>query len=275
MIIKQSTVSKGIIHFFLLLGVFTVLFPFIWMLLSSFKSNTELLRIPITILPEKVDFSGYIRVRTGNILVPYVNTIIVSVSIVVCQLVTASMAAFAFARLDFPGKKVFFFFILCMLMIPPHMTLITKYKIVSNMGFGNSLFGIILPSFISITVTFFFRQGFLTFPKDLEDAAIIDGCSWVRIFVQILLPLQKAIITAMGVMVLLFAWNDLLWPLVIVTSEKRRVLSIFIALAKGDYFTDYSYYMAASACAIAPMVVVYTIFQRAFVASITMSGIKG
>ena len=273
--INQTNVSKGLTHFFLLLGVFVMLFPFLWMLLSSFKSNIELLRIPITILPEKIDFSGYNRVRTGNIFVPYMNTIIVSVSIVACQLVTASMAACAFARLDFPGKKIFFFLILCMLMIPPHMTLVTKFKVVSNLGMSNQLIGIIAPSFISITVTFFFRQGFMTFPRDLEDAAIIDGCSRARIFAQILIPLQKAILTAMGIMILLFAWNDLLWPLVVINSEKRRVLSIFIALARGDFFTDYSYYMAASTCAIAPMIIVYSIFQKAFVSAITMSGIKG
>jgi len=273
--INQTSVSKGLTHFFLLLGVFVMLFPFLWMLLSSFKSNIELLRIPITILPEKIDFSGYNRVRTGNIFVPYMNTIIVSVSIVACQLVTASMAAYAFARLDFPGKKIFFFLILCMLMIPPHMTLVTKFKVVSNLGMSNQLIGIIAPSFISITVTFFFRQGFMTFPRDLEDAAIIDGCSRARIFAQILIPLQKAILTAMGIMILLFAWNDLLWPLVVINSEKRRVLSIFIALARGDFFTDYSYYMAASTCAIAPMIIVYSIFQKAFVSAITMSGIKG
>jgi len=277
MTINKTDISRGVVHFFLLLGVFTVFFPFAWMVLSSFKSNVELYRIPITIFPETVYFGGYYRLffGGGGIVTPYINTIIVSVSIVLLQLTTCSMAAYAFARLDFPGKRLFFFFILCMLMIPPHMLLITRFRLVSNIGFGNSLLGIIAPSFISITVTFFLRQGFKTFPKDLEDAAIIDGCSRARIYAQILLPSQKPIITAMGIMVMLFAWNDLLWPLVIIHTARWRVLSIVIALSQGDHVLDRTFFLAASTVTIIPLIIVYSIFQRAFVSSITMSGIKG
>ena len=210
-----------------------------------------------------------------NIIKPYLNTVVISVGIVVCQLTTASMAAYAFARLDFPGKKWMFGIIICMIMIPQHMTLIPKYKIVSAMGLTDTLAGVVVPNFISISVTFFLRQGFLSFPRELEDAAKIDGCSLVRIFTSLVIPLSKSVITAMAIMVLLFAWNDLLWPTIALTSEKNRVLSMFIALCKGQYVTDYGYLMAASACAVLPMIIIYAIFQKAFVSSITMTGIKG
>lgn len=272
---RKTKITKIIIHIVLLMGVATMLLPLIWMILTSFKNNIEVVAIPMSIFPRVWDFSGYQRVLERNIITPYINTIIVSVGIVTCQLTTASLAAYAFARLHFPGKKILFLIIVSMLMIPQHMTLIPKYKIVSALGLADTLAGVIVPNFISISVTFFLRQGFLGFPDELEDAAKIDGCSLFKIFTTMVLPLSKAILTAMGIMVLLFAWNDLLWPTIALTSEKRRVLSMFIALCKGQYVTDYGYLMAASACAVLPMIVVYTIFQKAFVSSIAMTGIKG
>jgi len=273
--VRRSKISVGITHFLLILGVTITLFPFLWMLLSSFKSNIEVVMVPPTILPMQWVVEGYERVLARDIITPYLNTTIVAAGIVVLQLCTSSMAAYAFARLDFPLKNVLFGLILCMIMVPSNMTLIPKYKLVSAMGAANSLFGIILPNAISVTVTFFLRQSFLAFPKDLEEAAVIDGCSRVRIFRQILIPLNKGILVAMGIMVLLFAWNDLLWPTVIVTSEKYRVLSMFIALCKGQYITDYGFLMAASVCAVLPMIVIYAIFQKTFVSSVVLSGIKG
>lgn len=272
---KKQLMYKGLTHLVLMTGVFCMLLPLFWMLMTSFKNNIEAVAIPMTIFPKEWDFGGYIRVWERNIIKPYLNTVVISVGIVVCQLTTASMAAYAFARLDFPGKKCMFGIIICMIMIPQHMTLIPKYKIVSAMGLTDTLAGVVVPNFISISVTFFLRQGFLSFPRELEDAAKIDGCSLVRIFTSLVIPLSKSVITAMAIMVLLFAWNDLLWPTIALTSEKNRVLSMFIALCKGQYVTDYGYLMAASACAVLPMIIIYAIFQKAFVSSITMTGIKG
>lgn len=272
---KKERRGKLLAHAVLLFGVAIMLLPLIWMVLTSFKNNIEAVAIPIKIFPEVWDIGGYQRVWERNIITPYKNTIIISIGIVVCQLVTASMAAYAFARLEFPGKKILFLLIISMLMIPQHMTLIPKYKIISAMGLADTLLGVIVPNFISISVTFFLRQAFLSFPAELEDAAKIDGCSHFRIFATLVVPLSKSSMTAMGIMVLLFAWNDLLWPTIAMTSEDMRTLSMFIGLCRGQYVTDYGYLMAASVCAVLPMVVVYTIFQKAFVSSITMTGIKG
>ena len=271
----KITFGRSMVYFFLFLGVFITLFPFVWMILSSFKSNIELVQIPPTVLPREWTMAGYQRAMERNIVTPYINTTIVAVAITFLQLLTASMAAYAFARLHFPGRNLLFLFVLCMMMVPQNMTMIPKYKIVSALGAADSLIGIIMPNFISINVTFFIRQNFLSFPAELEDAAKIDGCSHLRTFVQILLPLTTAILTAMGVMVLLWAWNDLLWPTIIITNEAHRTLSMFIAMCKGQYVTDNGFLMAASTLAILPMIVIYAIFQRAFVSSVTMTGIKG
>ncbi|MGN1370359.1 MAG: carbohydrate ABC transporter permease [Aristaeellaceae bacterium] len=267
--------TKWLVYAVLLLAVFITLFPFVWMILSSFKSNVETVQIPPTILPKKWVLDGYQRVLDRDILTSYRNTILVSLGIVLCQLTTASMAAYALARLKFPGRNFIFTLILCMMMVPQNMTLIPKYKIIDAMGFNDSLLGVIIPSFISISVTFFMRQNFLSFPKDLEEAAKIDGCSRVGIFLRILLPLSTSILSCQGVLVLLFAWNDLMWPTIVITNEKYRLLSMFISLCNGQYITDYGFLMAASVLAVMPMIIVYAIFQNSFVTSITMTGIKG
>ena len=274
---SHKTVHPGraILYIVLLLGAFLTIFPFVWMLLCSFKSNIEVIQIPPSFLPKAWVADGYLRAWERNITTPYLNTIIVAVGITAFQLATASMAAFAFARLRFPGRNILFLVVLSMMMVPQNMTMIPKFHIVRALGGYDKLIGIIMPNFISINVTFFLRQSFLGFPAELEEASKIDGCSIPRFFVRIMLPLSTSILTAMGIMVLLWAWNDLLWPTIIITNEANRTLSMFIALCKGQYVTDYGFLMAASALAVVPMIIVYMIFQKAFVSSITMTGIKG
>lgn len=274
---SYKTVNAGrvMLYIVLIFGALVTIFPFIWMLLCSFKSNIEVIQIPPSFLPKVWVADGYLRAWERNITTPYLNTIIVAVGITVLQLATASMAAFAFARLRFPGRNILFLIVLSMMMVPQNMTMIPKFQIVRALGGYDKLIGIIMPNFISINVTFFIRQSFLSFPAELEEASKIDGCSIPRFFVQIMLPLSTSILTAMGIMVLLWAWNDLLWPTIIITNEANRTLSMFIALCKGQYVTDYGFLMAASALAVVPMIIVYMIFQKTFVSSITMTGIKG
>ena len=184
------------------------------------------------------------------------------------------MAAYAFARLNFPGKNVLFLLILFTMMVPQNMTLVTKYKVVSALGLINTLPGVITANCVSVSMTFFIRQSFKSFPNDLEDAAKIDGCSYVGIFLRIMLPLSTQILTATGILLLLNAWNELLWPNICISSERFRVLSMFIALCKGQYVTDYGFLMAASVLAVGPVIAIYIIFQKAFIGSIVMTGIK-
>jgi multiple sugar transport system permease protein len=144
---------------------------------------------------------------------------------------------------------------------------------VSNLGLVDSLWGIIVPNMISVTITFFLRQTFSTFPKELEEAAKMDGCGHLRIFAMVL-RLNSSALTAMGVLVLLFAWNDLLWPTMVTSSTDKRVLSVFIALTQSGFGNEYGYLMAAGVLAILPLIVIYLICQKAFMTSIAMSGIK-
>ena len=275
---KTKTIGRNytwLVYTALILGVFVTLFPFIWMILSSFKTNVETLQIPPTIFPKNWVLDGYERVMARDIVTSYGNTIVIAVTMVISQLVTSSMAAYSLARMRFPGRNFIFALVLCMMMVPQNMTLIPKYKIVDAMGFNDTLWGVVIPSFTSISVTFFMRQNFMSFPADLEEAAKIDGCTRVGIFTKILIPLSSSILVCQGVLVLLFAWNDLMWPTIVITNEKYRTLAMFISLCNGQYITDYGFLMAASVLAVMPMIIVYAIFQNSFVTSITMTGIKG
>ncbi|MDD6884469.1 MAG: carbohydrate ABC transporter permease [Eubacteriales bacterium] len=267
--------KKALIHLVLLLGTVFTLLPFLIMVFSSFKVNAEIMKLPITIFPKKFVLSNYEAVFAEDLLLLYKNTVIVSASIVFLQLATSSMAAYAFARLQFPLKNVLFVFVLALCMIPTYMMLIPRYRMLSSWGVSNTLLGIVLPNSVSITVVFFLRQSFLSFPKDLEEAAKIDGAGYWRTFLTIVLPLHKSAFSAMGVMVLLFAWNDFLWPNIIISSDSKRVLSIFVVSSQGMYKTEIGYLMAAGCVAIFPMIAVYALGQKAFIASITMNGIKG
>lgn len=272
---KSIPWGRILIYFVLIIGLVIFLFPFLWMLLSSFKSNIECVLVPPTFFPSEWDVAGYERAFGRGVLTAYSNTFIIAFGTVFLQLLSSAMAAYAFARLNFPGKNVLFLLILFTMMVPQNMTVITKYKIVSALGLINTLPGVIAANCVSVSMTFFIRQSFLSFPNELVDAAKIDGCSHVGIFVRIMLPLSKQILTSTGILLLLNAWNELLWPTICISSERNRVLSMFIALCKGQYVTDYGFLMAASVLAVGPVIAIYIIFQKAFIGSIVMTGIKG
>lgn len=266
--------GKLLTYFFLLLGVYIMVVPFAWMIFTSFKTYSEAMQVPIKWLPETLNLENYRKILSMNIGRYYVNTIIVTIAITIAQLITASMAAYAFARIDFPFKNALFALVLCMLMIPSQMTLIPKYAMCNNLGLTNSLWGIIVPNMFSVTVTFFLRQSFLTLPTELEDAARIDGCSHLRIYLKIALPLSTSILVAMGILTVLYAWNDLLWPIIVTSSDKSRVLSVFIAAIKGEHNNKLPLLMAGGTLSVMPMIVCFILGQKYFVTAITMTGLK-
>ena len=266
--------GKLLTYFFLLLGVYVMVVPFAWMIFTSFKTYSEAMQVPIKWLPETLNLENYQQILSMNIGRYYVNTIIITIAITVSQLITASMAAYAFARIDFPLKNAIFALVLCMLMIPSQMTLIPKYAMCNNLGLVNSLWGIIVPNMFSVTVTFFLRQAFLTLPTELEDAARIDGCSHLRIYLKIALPLSTSILVAMGILTVLYAWNDLLWPIIVTSSDKSRVLSVFIAAIKGEHNNKLPLLMAGGTLSVMPMIVCFILGQKYFVTAITMTGLK-
>lgn len=262
-------------HIVLIAGALTMVIPFVWMVLTSFKTFAETIHVPIIWLPSSFRFDNYAEVLERlNFGRYYLNTIYITIVITLGQLFLCSLAAYAFARLEFPGRDFLFIIILTVLMVPPQMTLISRFLLINFFGWVDTFWALIVPNMVSAYGTFFLRQFFKTLPGELEDSAKIDGCSYFRIFWNIMLPLCTSSIIAFGIFTVLWAWNDLLWPLIVTTSEAKRVLSVGIATLQGQHDTEYHLLMSASVMATIPMVAVFLVGQKYFIEGIAVSGIK-
>lgn len=266
---KKYNVGKFFVYIILIGGVGITVFPFIWMILTSFKSQIESIKIPITIFPKEWLIKNYFAVFKA---IPfgrmYLNTIINAVVIVSVQLLFCSMAAYAFARLKFPGKNVIFTILLSVLMIPSSFFILPQYQIIQGLGLLNSLPALFLPNLFSIFGTFLLRQFFKSLPDSLEDAARIDGCNRFMIYYKIMLPLVKSGLVALGILTLRFAWNDLMWPLIVNTSEQKMTLAAGLSSLQGQYVTDYPLMMAGAVMSVAPLLILFAIFQEQFIVSV-------
>ncbi|MCL2248803.1 MAG: carbohydrate ABC transporter permease [Oscillospiraceae bacterium] len=279
--------NSTFITLLLALGSVIMLAPFLWMILTAFQTFQESMAIPIQWIPRGLFVEdGVFSLSRSlenfqevlgrmNFLRFFANTITVAVTVTVMQLLFCSMAAYGFARIEFPGRNVIFIVLLSMMMIPTQMTLIPSFILLSNFGWINTLYALTIPHFFSVFGTFFLRQYFLTLPKDLEEAATIDGASKFRIYAQIFLPLSKAALSALGVLTVLWAWNEFMWPLVMANRESVRVLSVGIATLLGQHVTRNNWLMAASLLATTPMIIIFILFQKQFVEGIAITGIKG
>lgn len=268
--------GKILIHAVLVLGSFIMLFPFVWMILTSLKTNEESLRIPPTLFPEALNWSNY-SVVTGELPFGtlYINTLLMMFWRVVCAVVFSSMAGFAFAKLQFPCKKLLFFIVLTQMMLPNQIYLIPQYQMLSSLRQLNSIFALVFPGLVSAFGTFFLRQFYMSLPNDLMEAAVIDGCNVGQAFVRILMPLTKTALVALGIFTALFAYSDMMWPLICNTNMNKMTLSAGLSSLKGLNDTRYPIMMAGATLAMIPMMFIYIVFQRQFIEGIALTGLKG
>ena len=268
--------GKTLTHAVLIFGTFIMLFPFVWMLLTSLKTNEESLRIPPTLFPETLNWENY-SVVTGELPFGtlYINTLLMMFWRVVCATVFSSMAGFAFAKLRFPCKKLLFFIVLTQMMLPNQIYLIPQYQMLSSIRQLNSIFALVFPGLVSAFGTFFLRQFYLSLPNDLMEAAVIDGCNVGQAFVRILMPLTKTALIALGIFTALFAYSDMMWPLICNTNMNKMTLSAGLSSLKGLNDTRYPIMMAGATLAMVPMMVIYLVFQRQFIEGIALTGLKG
>ncbi len=257
-----------------------MLAPFLWMLLTSVKTQQEAFAYPPTLLPDRLHWENYTQLFT---LVPFgryfLNTVFVTVVVVVGQLLISSMAAYAFARLKFMGRETIFLFYLATMMVPFQITLIPLYLIVYKLGWVNTYWGLIAPGLASAYGIFLLRQSFLTIPEELSDAARIDGATEWGIYARIFLPLNGPALATLGVFAFLGTWTDLLWPLLIVREERLRTLELGLAYFNSSVpqfvQPNWPLLMAAAVVVMMPVIVVYLFTQRYFVEGIALSGVKG
>jgi multiple sugar transport system permease protein len=260
-----------------------MILPFLWMISTSFKAPGTEFGYPPQFIPTQFDPSAYVRLFTlVNFGQYFLNTFIVTGATVLGQLLICSMAAYAFARLHFLGRDIFFLFFLATMMIPFQIILIPLYLMVFAAGGVNTYWGLIMPGISSAFGIFLLRQAFLTVPRDLQDAARVDGASEWTIYSRIFLPLNGPALATLGVFAFMGAWTDLLWPLLIARDQGLRTLELglayFTASASGfGQMTqpNWPLVMAAAVVVMLPVLVVYFLTQRYFVEGISLTGVKG
>lgn len=258
------------------LGLIAVMSPFVWMALSSLKSEGEIRRVPPTWIPEAPTLDNF-RDLFERLDFPqfFTNSTVVATAVTIGNLIFCSMLGYVLAKADFAGKTTLFRLVLGTLMIPGMVTLVPLFVLVANMGLVNTYFGLILPFLAAPFGVFLMRQFFLGIPDELIDAARVDGASEARIFVQIVMPLAKPALATLAILTFLGSWNNFLWPLVVATTEDKYTLPVALALySTGQNQTDYGLLLAGAVVVVVPVLVVFLLLQRYFVQGVAMTGIK-
>ncbi|MGJ6967416.1 carbohydrate ABC transporter permease [Streptosporangium sp. G11] len=264
------------IHVVLIVAAVIMVVPFVWQILTVFKTTAEATRMPPTILPE--DF-GLHSFATFFTTVPFWSMFAVSVGSLVLrvagQLAVAALAGYAFARIPFRGRNLLFGLFIAMLMVPSQLFLIGQYELIRGMRMLDTLPALAIPGLFSAFGTFLMRQAFLTMPKDYEEAARLDGANTFQVFWHVMLPMARPMLAALAVLTGLYSWNDLLWPLIVSPSGENRPLPVGLAGLQGQFGTDYPTLMAGAFVCSIPLVIVFLLLQRQFFAGIASSGLKG
>ena len=272
----KKKLTTILIHVILIIVSITMLVPFIWMILTAFKTVTEATSVdPFTIFPKIWRKDAFISVINNmNFLLLYKNTLLLIFFRVVCAVLTATMAGYAFGRLNFKGRDLCFSLVLFQMMVPVQIFIIPQYLMVSKMGMLNTIFALVFPGIVTAFGTILLRQGYMGLPKDLEEAARLDGCNIGQTFLYIMAPLTRSSMVALGIFTAVFAFKDLMWPMIVNTDKDMLVLSSALAKMQGQYVSKFPELMAASLIACIPMIVIYMIFQKQFIEGIATSGGK-
>ncbi|MDO5676470.1 MAG: carbohydrate ABC transporter permease [Propionibacteriaceae bacterium] len=249
--------------------------PFVWMVISSLKTFAETMTMPPTLLPDNPTLDNFVTVTER---IPFFtllwNTIVVSAAEVVLTVIIASLAAYALSILDLPGKGIILVALLAVMMVPGEIFMIPQYQIIAALGLTDTLTALILPSVFSVFGAFLMVQTFTSIPKEMVEAARLDGAGHFTTFFRIVLPNAKGGMTALAVITLLGSWTSLLWPIVVNRSMDKFTLGPGLAMLRGSFFTESNIMMAAGVMAAIPMILFFLLIQKQFIQGITQSGMK-
>lgn len=276
----RKPLKKILAYLLLSIGAVVMLFPFIWMVSTSFKSTGEVFKLPPRLLPESIRWENYSDLwdpsgRNVNFLRLGWNTLKIATSIAVGQVITSSLAGYAYAKMKFPGRDKIFFIYFASIIVPGAVVIVPNFILMRYLGLVGKHAGIIIPAITSAYATFLMRQFFISFPQELEDAAKLDGCNPFQIYWHILIPNAKPILATQFLLTFQWAWNDFLWPLIMLRKEEVRTLQVGLSYLSQQYFTDWGPLMAASVITLIPIVLLFLLTQRFFIQSIKLTGIKG
>ncbi|MCR5717180.1 MAG: carbohydrate ABC transporter permease [Lachnospiraceae bacterium] len=268
--------SMILIYVLLILVSATMLVPFAWMVLTAFKTVSESTQVdPFVIFPGKWRLDNFETViEAMNFVRLYINTILLIALRVFCAVLTATLSGYAFARLQFKGKNLMFSLVLLQMMIPGQIFIIPQYVMVSKLHWTNSIWGLLFPGLVTAFGTFLLRQAFMGLPRDLEEAARLDGCNIPQTFLFVMSPLTKSSMVALGIFTAVFAYKELMWPMIVCPDSKQTTLASALAKMQGQYASNYPELMAAALIACIPMIVLYLLFQKQFIEGIATSGGK-
>ena len=272
---SNKRLSTTLTYVVLILGSILMIFPFVWMLLTSFKTQAESMAIPPQIFPSQWNFDNFTTALTSlPFMNLYVNTGLLIVFRVLCAVIFSSMAGYAFAKLQFPCKNLLFSIVLVQMMLPSQIFITPQYLMLAHMGMTNTIFALVFPGLVSAFGTFFLRQTYLGIPNEIAEAAYLDGCNKWQTFTKVMFPLTGSSCAALAIFTAVFAYSDLMWPLICNTDLNKMTLSAGLSTLNGQYTTNFPVLMAGSLLAMIPMVILYLIFQKQFIQGIAMTGGK-
>lgn len=276
---KKSTsaiVRKVLLYALLIIIGIIMVVPFLWMISTSLKEQYDTVKIPPVWIPNPPRWQNYVDLFTQQPMLQFMlNTIKIVFFVVLGQLFFSSLAAYSFARIKFKGRTVMFFFYIATLMVPGQVTMIPTYLMFAKVGLVDNHIVLILPAFFSAFGVFLLRQFFMSLPKELEEAAEIDGCNPFTTYYRIMLPLIVPAMLTLGVFTLMNTWNDYMGPLIYLTTPEKYTMTLGIAYFKGVYTTQWNLVMAGSVLSVIPILVAYLCAQKYFVEGIAFSGVKG
>lgn len=252
-----------------------VVFPFVWMVLTSFKTEKDVFALPAQLWPAHWSFSAYADIwKELPFARLFLNSVVFAGGVTIISVVLDSMAAYALARLDFPGKNIAFYLVIATLMVPYQITLIPLFQMIFDFHWLDTYQGLIVPRATSAFGIFLLRQFFVSIPRDLDSAARIDGAGEFRIYAQVMMPLAKPALATLAVFQFMNNWNDFLWPLVVTSSTDMRTIPAGLTLFGGQYVVDYAVLMAGATISLLPLAIAFFFAQRYFVQGIATTGIK-
>jgi multiple sugar transport system permease protein len=278
---SMNFTKKSMIYIFLVLYGITTLFPFMWMLSSSFKSPGALFAIPPVWIPDLLFKPGmwdnYIAVLTEHNFLKYLwNSLFISTLASIGQVLTCSLAGFAFARMEFKGKNIIFAVLLATMMIPTEVTIIPEFLMFSYLKWLDSFLPLIVPSFLVGSFgTFMLKEYYSSMPKSLEDAAIVDGCNAFQIYWSVFMPISKAPIATVFIIAFMHNWNEILRPVLYISSPEKRTVALGLTEFQSVYSTDWNLLLSGAVLSILPLIVVYFFAQRYIIDGMIHSGVKG
>ncbi len=274
---SAAIAGTALLHLILMLAALTMIVPFLWMISTSLKDFSQVFNVPPNWIPDPFVWSNYPNALTA---LPfgraYWNSFYIAAVVVGSQLLTCSMAGYAFARINFPFRDAIFILFLATLMIPQHVTIIPLYLVMRQLGWLDTHLALIVPNALfSAFGVFLLRQFFVSLPRELEEAAVLDGASRFQIFIRIILPLSKAPLATLALLSFLTNWNDFLWPTYVLFSPKNLILPPGLQKLQGAYETDYAVVMAGAVLASIPVLILFLIAQRYIIEGVSRSGVKG